>query len=233
MHMKKLLYSCLVVLLVGCSTTKYYVTSNYNLDSVDNGAPGLNAEVSENTYSDDIIAITLGFGTNAISLELSNLASNSLKVLWDEASYIDQFGSAHRVIHTGTKLVDRDKAQVPSVVPKNSRITDEVVPSDCIEWQSGSKYSSGGWKYSPIAQMYSYQTEEEARRAAKELEPVQLLLPIETAGQRYEYTFKFVSKNPGVTSESELDATKTLWVTAGICTAAIAVELIVLGSMYD
>lgn len=217
---------------MSCSTTKYFVASNYKLDTVENSAAESMVKASSQSYSDDVIDISMQFGENAISMVLANQTNSSIKILWDDAAYIDQFGSAHRVIHLGTKLVDRDKAQVPSVVPKGSRINEEVVPSDCIEWvTSTSKYVASDWHYTPIAQMYLYNTQREAENASVDFEPVQLLLPIEANNQRYEYTFKFVNKDTSVGSVTQTDWNKTLWATTGVSCAALVVELIVLSGM--
>ena len=79
--------------------------------------------------------------------------------------------------------------------------------------------------------MYMYNTEKEAQEATMNLADVQLLLPIEANGQRYEYTFKFVDKNTGVKSIEQTDWTNTLWATTAVSCAALVVELIVLSSM--
>lgn len=220
-----------MIALSGCSTTKYYLASNYKLDSIESSAAEAPVLAAASTYSDDLIDISLDYGEKTIAIVLSNKSNGSLKVLWDDASYIDQFGSAHRVIHTGTKLVDRDKAQVPSVVPKNSKLTDEVIPSDCIEWVSGTKYTAGGWQSHPISQMFIYETEEAAKNASVDFKPVQLLLPIETNSERFEYTFKFVSDKTNISSFSEMDLTKTMLLTGAICGAALIVEVVALSNM--
>lgn len=227
--MKTRFFFLAIIMMVAssCSTTKYFVASNYALETVENNINESSMKVSSQNYNDDVIDISMEFGEQSISMFIGNQTSSSIKILWDDAAYIDQFGSAHRVIHLGTKLIDRDKAQVPSVVPKGSHINEEVVPSDCIEWMA----STSNWEYTPVSQMYMYNTEKEAQEATMNLADVQLLLPIEANGQRYEYTFKFVDKNTGVKSIEQTDWTNTLWATTAVSCAALVVELIVLSSM--
>jgi len=221
-----LLLAFAAAVLSSCTVTRYYIADNYILQSVDDSRK--NNEVQSNTYADENISVTVEFGTTGIAVQLTNLSNSSLKIPWDDAAYIDRYGNAHRVIHIGTKLIDRDKAQVPSVVPKGASLSDEVVPSDCISWTNGSKYYPGEWKYLPIIQMIKYETREQAEIALESSadKTPQLLFPIETGGKRYEYTFKFSSKSSSINTVSEFNPKSIIWGVFGIGLVSAIVEII-------
>lgn len=61
----------------------------------------------------------------------------------DGASFVDDNGVNHRVIHSGVKYAEADRSQPPSIILANSIHTDVVIPSDYIYWSSGLR---GSWE---------------------------------------------------------------------------------------
>lgn len=212
----------------GCSSTRYFVSSsNYALLQVE--SPEVSGAESKeiNHYSDEYIDISLSFDDNEIGLTLGNNTGSSMKVLWDDAAFIDQFGNAHRIIHLGTKLADRDKAQVPSVIPKGAKITDSILPADCVEWSvSTSRYVASDWKFTPFSQMYCYATKIEAETASKKASPIRLMLTMESGDGRLEYVFTFMETEQDIKSVTVTDWNRTLWAWTGISCALLMAELV-------
>ena len=49
---------------------------------------------------------------------LTNKISQSIKVMWDDAAFVDSNKTSHRVIHSGIDYDDRNKPQAATVVAR-------------------------------------------------------------------------------------------------------------------
>jgi len=85
-------------------------------------------------FEDDSIRIAFTVIETQIQFSLQNKTQSPIEISWDQAAFIDFSGVSHRVIHTGTKLNDRDKPQAPTTIPPTARIEDIVCPADYAEW---------------------------------------------------------------------------------------------------
>lgn len=130
---------------------------------------------TKNSYEDDFIKIIWLPALTEFSFTLENKSDNSIKIIWDEAVYIDEDNSSLKVIHSGVKYVDGEKAQPLTVIAKKTKINDLVIPVDNII-----HYSSGGWSKLPL---FSVQ-----KSAGK---TVKILLPIQIQETINEYIFSF------------------------------------------
>ena len=79
-----------------------------------------------------------------IAFTLDNKTQNPIKINWDQVSYVDVMGKAHRVIHSGVRFVERDKSQIPTTLPPTASIEDIILPADHIE------YISSSWTQIPL-----------------------------------------------------------------------------------
>ena len=144
-----------------------------------------------------------------LGFDLLNKADSPVKIVWDEAAYVDIGGQTHRVIHTGVKLADRNSPQPPSAIPSKGRLNDMVYPSDNVSY-SNSSYS-GGWSQMPMFPcMPGMVCPEHFRKlaAAHHGMDYRVLLPIEVGKERYPYTFIFrVNKAEVVTITKDRDDT--------------------------
>ena len=134
---------------------------------------------TKNSYEDDFIKIIWLPALTEFSFTLENKSDNSIKIIWDEAVYIDEDNSSLKVIHSGVKYVD-GKAQPLTVIVKKTKINDLVIPVDNIYYDNPSKYTSGGWRELPL---FSVQ-----KSAGK---TVKILLPIQIQETINEYIFSF------------------------------------------
>jgi len=105
-------------------------------------------------FEDNLVKIFWLATARGVSFVLENRTDHSIKIVWDEASYVDVEGVSHRVIHEGVKYADRNASQPPTVVVRKGSVTDIVVPSDSIYWREGfyGRYfsSPGGWETKPL-----------------------------------------------------------------------------------
>jgi hypothetical protein len=80
------------------------------------------------------------FDTRGIALEFRSLGS-VIEVLWDQSSYIDEDGSASRLIRSNVRLSEKDRPQPSTVIPPGTKLQETVFPIDRIKQKSdGSLY---------------------------------------------------------------------------------------------
>ena len=130
---------------------------------------------TKNSYEDDFIKIIWRPALTEFSFTLENKSDNSIKIIWDEAVYIDEDNSSLKVMHSGVKYVDGEKAQPLTVIAKKTKINDLVIPVDNIH-----QYSDGGWYKSPL-----FSVQKSAEKTVK------ILLPIQIQETINEYIFSF------------------------------------------
>lgn len=213
-----------MILASSCTVTKYVVLGDYQLSNVE--VEG-NQHIANGVYDDDIISIGLELSTTSINIDLVNNAASSIKILWDEAAFIDRNEIAHRVIHLSTKLIEREKEQVPTVVPKGSRITDMLVPADYIEWRTVTKNTdSSGWEIKPYYQRQFYDSHSAAEMGIAWLTPMRLLLPIEYDGKVYEYTYTFNFQDGTIGTVARTDTAKTVGFALGVVGIIVLIEML-------
>ena len=97
-------------------------------------------EATKYSFEDDLVQIVWLAQPNEISFLLNNKTDYSIKIIWDEAAFVDKGGMSHRVMHLGVKYSDRNASQPPTVVARKGSIHDVVVPTDYVYYVSGS-----GW----------------------------------------------------------------------------------------
>ena len=97
------------------------------------------------TFEDDRITIAwvLPDRLNALNFLLGNKTAHTIRMHWDAASFVDEFGVNHRIIHSGVKYAETDRPQPPSTVLARSIHTDVVIPADYVYWSPGIR--AGSW----------------------------------------------------------------------------------------
>lgn len=140
-------------------------------------------------YEDDLIDVVWLPLSTQFAFSLKNKSDNSIKILWDEAVYVNESGSSSRVMHAGVKYIDRNNSQPPTIVVKNSTIEDMVVPTDNVYYISG---QYGGWRTSPMFPNSATTPDELVVISNNYIgKEVQVLLPLEIQGTVNEYIFTF------------------------------------------
>jgi len=150
------------------------------------------------TFEDDIIKTTWFVTSSNIYFDLKNKTDHLIKIIWDEAVFVDQNGESHSVMHSGTKYIDRNNPKSPTTIVRNGKISDIVFPSDYVYYQSG-KY--GGWRELDLIKNYYTTNDPEGDTLVQELakkeinKTIQVLLPIKIENITNEYIFVFKVKN--------------------------------------
>lgn len=205
--MKKIIWVLLLCpFLVSCGPKIYSGVYTYGLSQVD--SPKLKSDrygdikaLSEDsllryTYEDDYIRIGWLVSREQFDFRLHNKTSHTIRIIWDEASFVDLNGSSHRVIHSGIKFVDKNKPQPATVIPAGSYVDDLLVPEDNIYLPNIYQ----GWQTKSLVPSFSNEKEVLLRDAQSFIgKKLKIVLPvqIEDTTNDYQFTFDILNFVPG------------------------------------
>ena len=146
-------------------------------------------EVSKYRYEDDYIDIVWYVSTKQFNFTLKNKSNHTIKINWDDISYVDYKGSVGRVMHAGVKYTDRNSSQPASTVPKNASITDILLPTENVYYVSG---QYGGWREKMLIPSI-YNTPQDFAAEANDYvgKTMKILMPIMIENVQNDYTFEF------------------------------------------
>lgn len=117
-----------------------------------------------------------------IGFVLHNKTNEPIKVDWNQAAYVDIYGDSHQVIHSGVRIVDRDKPQAPTTVPPSAKIDDILSPSDHIYYE---KVLLPGWRYKPLLPDGPLALKSKGKSFS-------IFLPLKVKSKVENYQFKFI-----------------------------------------
>lgn len=207
--------------LVGCSSARYSsnnytVTQGFVLDDIERNSESF-IPLSDNIcYADGLRFITT-FDGICSTLQITNESGSSAKILWDDGALIDQENVAHRIIHAGIKITDKEKEQVPSVIPDGSLIEDTIYASDCLKWNA----SKGDWDYLPVVWDKTFNDELAAMEYINNMAPVKVMLPIERNGEITEYLITFKESGSYVNAKSHVGLSTGSIIAIGLAGALV------------
>ena len=125
-------------------------------------------------YVDNFINIILYADNKNLNFLLENNTAYSIKIVWDDAVFVDVNGTTSRVIHNGTRFAQKDESQPSSVIIKGTSLVDFVAPTNRI-------YYSDGWWQRDLCNTAS----------KAKIETIRLMLPIQIQDVINEYIFAF------------------------------------------
>lgn len=134
-------------------------------------------------YTDSLINASFQWSGSSIDFELSNKSKKNIKVIWNDAAYIDQNNNTGKVMHSGVKFIDRSGDQPSTTIISEAKISDLVTPTENVYFSSG---SYGGWQKKPL--FPSIGKKDERPLVGKK---VKLLLPILYDSKQLDYVFTF------------------------------------------
>ena len=189
-------------MLTSCGAFKNYIASySVGLSSVESPADAkqqfgetkvvtFNEEgVSKYRYEDDYINIVWYVGLKQFNFTLNNKSGHSLKINWDDISFVDTEGQVGRVMHSGVKYSERNNSQPATTVPKGASISDILLPTENVYFVSG---QYGGWRENYLLPCF-YQTPEAFNAGASSLvgKTMTIMMPIMIENVQNDYTFTF------------------------------------------
>lgn len=145
--------------------------------------------VSKYRYEDDYIDIVWYVGPKQFNFTLKNKSGRTLKINWDDVSYVDVNGQVGRVMHSGVKYTDRNNSQPATSIPKGASISDILMPTENVYFDSG---EFGGWMENYLIPCV-YKTPEAFKAEAPSLvgKTMTVMMPIMIENVQNDYTFTF------------------------------------------
>lgn len=134
--------------------------------------------LSKYFYEDNIISILIMGGTKQFEFTLTNKMANSIKIVWNEASFVDKDNLTSKVVHSGIKYLDANSTLPSTTIPSGASISELIAPTNRI------KYSNGWYQQSIISSNKSNDINVVGKT-------IKILLPIEINGVINEYVFCF------------------------------------------
>ena len=149
---------------------------------------------NKNVFEDEFINISWNVKSETLDFELTNKSNHTMKINWDDVSYVDYKGEVKRVIHANTKYIDKENAQVSLSIPKGAKLSDLFFPSEKAEFvRYRSKYQSYDYwtKKTLIPSVYKKKKEREEKAPMYTGKTMSVLLPIMIEGVQNDYYFTF------------------------------------------
>ena len=141
-------------------------------------------------YADNNINIAIGVSDKKINFILENVSQHSLKIIWNDAVYVDSDGSTSKIMHNGIKYVNRDENQPASTIIRGAKIEETIIPNSKVY-----RNNLDQWDEYPL---FLWEKKEN-------IPPVRLMLPIQIKDVVNEYIFVFEVKYQYVHPERILE----------------------------
>lgn len=105
--------------------------------------------ITKYSYIGNVIDIIIVGDGEAFTFILKNVSDNSIKIVWNEAVFVNYDGSTSKIMHKGTKYSQREGDQPATTIIKGAKIEDIAVPTCNVrysytleEWVNESMYPS-------------------------------------------------------------------------------------------
>lgn len=131
-------------------------------------------QVTKYFYVDNVISLLLYGSDKGFYIELENISENSIRLVWNEAVFVNVKGTTCRVIHNGINPDVPSVDQTPSLIIKGAKLIDTAVPTD-LEYDI--------YRKRIVRDLYPSKFEEKGK--------VSLMLPIQIKDTINEYIFVF------------------------------------------
>lgn len=130
-------------------------------------------------YKDSQVDIAIWVSHDKINFIIKNISDKTQKLIWDEAVFVDMYGTTSKVAHYGTKYSQMEESQPASVIIKGAKLEDVAYPTNKIKYDD---IVMKDWIHEPIFP-YNHTTDK--------LPSIRLMLPILIKDVVNEYTFEF------------------------------------------
>ena len=141
-------------------------------------------ESKELVFSDDEIATSFKISSRRLAFGLSNKTGQPIRIDWNQISYVDTQGKAHKSIHEGIKYADKANPQPVTMVRPGASVEDAIIPVDSVRFTDGRGYVPGEWVVDPL-----FPAGQDAK--AYEGATLNVFMPLEVNGIVTNYNFAF------------------------------------------
>lgn len=139
-------------------------------------------------YEDDYISIIWHVRSTEFWFDLTNKSGHTLKINWDDISYVDYNGQVGRVMHSGVKYIERNNSQPATTIPIGASLSDILLPTENVSF-----IENLGWTKSELVPC----------NIAFNGKTLKIMLPILIEGVQNDYIFTFKIKIEKVLEETE------------------------------
>jgi hypothetical protein len=161
----------------GCATGARIPDYDERLTKVKAGDVEVAPDEDTLTYEDKAIKIAWNFPDDELAIiefSLKNKTDSQIKILWNEASYVDPSGATQEVFHAGMNTFEAETVMQPTVLPSNARTDSAILPRQHV------KAGMYGAEFAPLV----------ARDAVGE-KTVRVILPLKYKDRVARYDFHF------------------------------------------
>ena len=147
--------------------------------------------ISKYRYEDEFIEITWFVNSKQFSFTLKNKTAHTIRINWDDISYVDIYGKTGRVMHSGIKYNERNNSQPATAIPKGESLSDILLPTDNVYFVNSTKYVTGGWREKYL--LPSVFTKETIKTLPEKIvgSKMSIMMPIVIENVQNDYTFLF------------------------------------------
>ena len=199
----ELITLALVAIFMTSCKSSYYYTASYNVQLATVESPAdakkqfgetkvvnfKDGEVNKYRYEDDYIEIIWYVSAYKFYFDLRNKSNYTIKINWDDISYVDYDGKVGRVMHSGVKYIDRNSSQPATTIPKDACIKDVLVPTENVYLIPG---LYGGWREKLLIPSTYSSREAFANSASTYIgKTMRILMPIMIENVQNDYTYEF------------------------------------------
>ena len=205
--MKKSIFLLLMALALTACKSTYRVFYDISLNSVESPADA-KIQYGENkivkftegnnqkySYKDKYLDIMWIVYSSKLEFIITNISGHTMKINWDDVSYVNYNGYVSRVMHKGVKYIEREKPQGSISIPNKATYEDIILPTDNVHFNPGyGAYVPAKWESFALIPCYYNNKKEmlaDLNNGTWIGKTIRILLPIEIAGVKNDYSFEF------------------------------------------
>jgi hypothetical protein len=165
--------------------------------------------VSKFYFEDELVRIKWLPRPDDIVLVVNNKVGGLVRIVWDEARFIDEKGISHRLIHSGIGYEERNYLQQPAIIVGKGSLEDFVHPADYFQWEEGggrrSSKQQGYWRRVPFMPTQIRGTAEELRAMTEPFlgKTFQVRLALQISDIPNNYVCTFIINKVDVTEKEQ------------------------------
>lgn len=136
--------------------------------------------VTKYSFEDELIDMMIFDKVTEFSFTLKNKSQNSIRIIWDDAVYVDENNRTSKIMHSGIKYNDREASQPASTIIRSASLSDIAMPTSNVYFNESLKK----WDQYMLYPKTKSSTPRQVR----------LMLPIKVKDVVNEYVFVFEMK---------------------------------------
>lgn len=141
-------------------------------------------------FEDQLVRVLWLVNGETMLFSLRNKSEYSIRVIWDQAAFVDFSGSSHPVMHVGTRYSECTGTKTPSVIVRAASIEDQVIGCNRV------RRGVSDWVVDPLIDtdrfpMPEADSSESKLKRTHAGKKASILLPLQIEGIVNDYLFTF------------------------------------------